>query len=64
MTIRLFNLVGSEIRTLLDEFMAPGYHRTIWDSKDAAGQTVPSGVYLYKMQAGQFAAIKKSVLIR
>jgi pimeloyl-ACP methyl ester carboxylesterase len=62
-TIRIFNLVGSEIRTLRDEIMEPGYHQAIWDGKDATGRPVPSGVYLYKMQAGVFVAVKKCVLV-
>ncbi len=61
--IRVYNLIGSEVRTLLDEPMAAGYHKIIWDGKDAAGRTVPTGVYLYKMQAGEFLAVRKSVVI-
>ncbi len=63
-TIRIFNLVGSEIRTLLEKEIPPGYHKITWDGKDATGRPVPSGVYLYKMQAADFVAVRKSVVIR
>ncbi len=63
-TIRIFNLVGEEIRKLVDETLAPGYHQVTWDGKDGAGHLMPTGVYLYKMQAANFVAVKKSVMVR
>jgi hypothetical protein len=63
-TIRIFDLVGKEIRALVDAAMAPGYHQALWDGKDGAGNLVPAGIYLYKMQAGEFVAVKKSVIVR
>lgn len=62
-TIRIFNLAGSEVRSLLNKAMEPGYHKVSWDGKDASGRFVPTGVYLYKMQAGEFVAIRKCVVI-
>ncbi len=62
--IRFFNLAGAEIRTLVNEPKEPGHHKVTWDGKDAAGQTVPSGVYLYKIQAGEFVAVRKCVVVR
>jgi flagellar hook assembly protein FlgD len=47
----------------LDKPIDVGYYKIIWDGKDAAGRTVPTGVYLYRMQAGEFVATGKSVVI-
>ncbi len=63
-TIRVYDLVGAEVRTLLDETRKAGYQKITWDAKDTTGRPVPSGVYLYKMQAGDFVAVRKSVIIR
>jgi flagellar hook assembly protein FlgD len=41
-----------------------GIHETRWDGKDYVGLTVPSGIYLYRMQAGEFAEVKKMVVVR
>lgn len=62
--VRIFDVLGREVQKLVDETMQPGYHKVIWDGKDTTGRPVPSGVYLYKMQAGEFVAVKKSVVIR
>ncbi|MDZ7343804.1 MAG: Ig-like domain-containing protein, partial [candidate division KSB1 bacterium] len=61
--IRVFSLAGAEVCTLVDDVMAPGYHKIRWDGKDAAGRLVPTGVYFYKMFAGEFVAVRKSVVI-
>jgi hypothetical protein len=63
-SIRIFDVVGSEIRMVLDETLGSGYHKARWDGKDAAGNAVPSGVYFFKMQAGDFVAVRKAVLIQ
>jgi len=63
-TLRVFNIIGVEIRRLVHKTMEPGYDKAAWDGKDATGRAVPTGVYFYKLQAGEFVAIKKSLLIR
>jgi len=62
--IDVFNLLGQHIRTLVDEKKSPESYQIIWNGFDDQGQAVSSGVYLYKMQAGDFTAIKKMALVR
>jgi len=63
-TLKIYNVVGQEVRTLVDRFQNAGTYEIRWDGKDGSGRIVPSGVYLYRMQAGEFFEIKKMTLLR
>ncbi len=62
--VKVFNIIGVEIRTLADEEREAGYHRVRWDGKDEHGNPVASGVYLYQLRAGSFSQVKKMSFIR
>ena len=62
--IEVFNLLGQHIRTLVDEEKSPGSYKILWNGLDDQRQAVSSGVYLYKMQAGDFTAMQKMVFVR
>jgi hypothetical protein len=57
--LTIYDLVGREVATLVNEWLAPGEHTRQWD---AAG--MPSGVYFYRLNAGSFVQTKKLVLLR
>jgi hypothetical protein len=58
-SIKVFDLLGREIATLVNEQLMPGKYRTIWDADG-----LPSGVYFYKMDAGNFSVTKKMILAK
>ncbi|MCX7984300.1 MAG: T9SS type A sorting domain-containing protein [Bacteroidetes bacterium] len=58
-TIKVFDILGREIATIVNEVKQPGTYTVAWN---ATGFT--SGVYFYKMQAGNFTDIKKMVLLK
>jgi len=62
--LKIFNILGQEVATLIDAVQPAGAHRIIWDSKGASGVQVASGVYVYQIKAGGFVDSKKMVLIR
>jgi photosystem II stability/assembly factor-like uncharacterized protein len=62
--LRIYNLNGQLIRTLLNESRPAGRHLVSWDGRDNAGRDVASGVYLYRLQVGQFMQQKTMVLAR
>ncbi|MCK4224262.1 MAG: T9SS type A sorting domain-containing protein [candidate division Zixibacteria bacterium] len=62
--IDIFNIVGQKVRTLVDEEMKPGVYVADWDGKDEKGNFVSSGIYFYRMQAGDFSDMKKMVLVK
>ena len=64
LTLKIFNLLGQEVRTLVDGAKEPGYHTVTWDGRDDSGQEVASGVYFYRLTAGNFADTKRMVLMK
>ena len=63
-TLEVFDITGRLVRTLVDGQMPAGRHRVIWDGRGEAGQPVASGVYLYRLQAGDFVQTRKMVLMQ
>ncbi|MFQ6092235.1 MAG: choice-of-anchor D domain-containing protein [bacterium] len=63
-TLKIYNLLGQEVRTLVDEVKKAGYYSVIWDSRDDWGREVSSGIYFYYLKANSFADTKKMILIR
>ena len=62
--IKVFNLAGEEIRTLVNEENQPGDFTVAWNAKDSFGKDVPSGIYIYVIRAGDFMKTMKMLLIR
>ena len=60
----IFNLLGERIRTLVNQRQAAGQHRLHWDGRNEFGMPVPSGVYLYRLRAGEFVQTRKMVLMQ
>lgn len=62
-SVEIFNILGQKIITLLDEELPSGNQRVIWDGTDRSGKFVPSGVYLFRLNAGNFSKLKKMILL-
>ena len=60
----IYNIIGQRVVTLVDGFMAAGYHRVMWDSRNSSGKDVASGIYLYKLEAGDFVRSRKMLLLK
>ena len=60
-TVKIFNANGQEVRTVVKSFQQPGYYTIGWDGRDERGQLAPSGVYIYRLQAGSFVQSYKMV---
>ena len=63
-TIEVFNVLGQKVRTLVNETRAAGSYRIEWNGNDDAGNSVSTGVYLYRFQAGDVMQTKKMLLIK
>ena len=59
----IYNSIGQQIRSLVDDYQELGSHAVIWDGRDDEGQSLASGVYIYRLTAGSFSEAKKMVLI-
>lgn len=62
--IRVYNVAGQVVRTLVDSKKDAGCKSVTWDGRNDGGSWVGPGVYLYRMEAGSFTATKKMVVIR
>ena len=60
----IYNILGQEIRTLVNAAQASGVYTVAWNGQDAFGRQVSTGVYLYRLQAGQNIAVKKMVFTK
>lgn len=63
-TIKIFNLAGKEVTTIINKEMPAGAYEVKWDGKDEYGISVPSGVYFVKLNAGTFVQTKKMMLLK
>ena len=63
-TLRIYNLLGQEVRTLVDERQGPGRYQAIWDGRDRSGGSVSSAVYFYRLTCGEYSLTRKMVLLR
>jgi flagellar hook assembly protein FlgD len=62
--IVIYNPLGQYARTLVDEKADAGTHTVIWDGRDDSGRELRSGVYLCKIQAGDYTQTRKVILLR
>jgi hypothetical protein len=62
--IVIYDILGRKVVTLASEKMSAGSHSRIWTGRNQTGLTVSSGVYFYRLAAGQNVAIKKLLLLK
>ncbi len=60
----VYNLLGQRVSVLLDESRPAGVYKLQWQGRDASGKTVPSGVYLLRLQAGGQVRIRSMTLLK
>ncbi len=60
----VFNLLGQRVRTLVDKRQPAGTFAVTWDGRSGSGNSVTSGIYLYRLTAGQHSASRKMLLIK
>lgn len=63
-TLRIFNVQGQLIQTLIDGVMAPGRHEIVWNGRDANGQPVATGIYFYQILSGEVKAVKRMQMVK
>ncbi len=62
--LTVFNLRGQELTRLVSTSQGPGSYTVNWNGDDSAGRQLSSGVYFYRMQAGDYVATRKMVLLK
>ena len=62
--LRIIDLKGREVKTLINSFQTSGSKSVIWNAKNNQGRTAGAGVYFYSINSGEYFATKKMVLIK
>ena len=63
-SLTVYNLLGSEIKTLVNDEQPAGNYSVTWNGTDELGNKVPSGIYFYALRSGNFVATKKMILMK
>ena len=63
-TLRIYNILGQKVRTLLDEPKSSGSYQVMWDGKDEKGKEVSSGIYFYRLDTENYQETKKMTLLK
>jgi hypothetical protein len=63
-SLRVYNVAGQLVKTLVDEEKTPGEHQVIWDGKNQQGDDVASGVYFYRLSISDFSDSRRMVLLK
>lgn len=62
--IEIYNMLGQRVRTLLNDRKEPGVYQAVWNGRNDSGVQVGSGVYLYRMVAGDYTQVRKMILMK
>lgn len=62
--ITVYDILGRVVKTLVNEYQDAGYKSVMWDGLNEKGNHVSSGLYIYKIEAGNFVDSKKMLLLK
>jgi len=63
-TLEIYNVMGQRVRTLAQGSHEAGRYQIVWNATNDIGQALSSGMYIYRIQAGDFVSVKKLVLMK
>jgi len=63
-TLSVYNMLGQKVTTLVNEVVPAGEHQAEWDGANQSGNRVASGIYFYRLEAGDHSVVKKMVLLK
>jgi hypothetical protein len=62
--LTVYNVIGREIKSLVDSYQAEGNYQVVWNSTDNSNIVVSSGIYFCRMETGSFVSTKKMILMK
>jgi hypothetical protein len=62
--LTVFNVLGQNVKTLVNDFQEAGTRSVIWNGTDNSGSSVASGLYFYRIEADNFQATKKMMMLK
>ncbi|MCX6830373.1 MAG: dockerin type I domain-containing protein [candidate division Zixibacteria bacterium] len=60
----IYNILGQKVTTLIDGILEAGFHEVRWNGVDSYGHEAATGVYLYRLKAGEFSKTKKMLILK
>jgi subtilisin family serine protease len=63
-TLKVYNTMGQEVATLVDGFQHAGNGSAVWEGKNSVGEHVASGIYFYKLTAGNVVSVNKMMFVK
>ncbi|MCU7515684.1 MAG: T9SS type A sorting domain-containing protein [Ignavibacteria bacterium] len=63
-TLRIYDMLGREVKTLVNTEQNPGQYNATWNGDNNYGTRVASGIYIYRVQAGKYVQVKKMMLLK
>ena len=63
-SIRIFNLIGQEVKNLVNRRLSSGVYEVDWDGTTNSGATAPSGIYLYTMEASSVRITRRLLFLK
>jgi hypothetical protein len=63
-TLKIYNILGQKVKTLVDEAKPAGSYEVVWDGKDERGNNLASGIYFYRLQIGEQTQTKRMLLLK
>ena len=62
--LKIYNIFGQEVRTLINARQPAGANAVVWDGRDESGKEVSSGIYIYRLQTGESIQSRKLSFVR
>jgi len=62
--LKIYNALGQLVATLVDKYQTTGEYSAVWDGKDGDGNLLASGIYFYRIQMGEFNAVRKMTYLK
>ncbi len=62
--LEIYNVLGQKVKVLVDEYQSAGTKKVVWDGRNENGEKVSSGIYFYRLDAGNYVQTKKMSLLK
>jgi photosystem II stability/assembly factor-like uncharacterized protein len=63
-SLKVYDILGQEVVTLVDEWQEPGYKTVVWDAQNNSDAAVSTGMYFYRLEAGEFIETKRMIFMK
>lgn len=63
-TLTIYNVLGQKVRTLVNERLNAGFYEAVWNGLNDQGQAMASGLYIYRIEAGNYHMVRRMVLLK